>query len=217
MYAKDCFALGRGPARPAAMEYSLRSNCLATLYVGPSIHQSFAAYASALTVLDLAAGGRMLCRLHEAMCALQSPCLDHSLQARSVGHTGDALCREDNTITAFTLLDRGSGNEVVTGSVRYGVFVTANLSLLRVTYCSKSLQGQVLGEHGSIAGSCHQGCQLSPRSLCPHKPHSHTATLNMLDFRTTEKWVAPSAHACDMAKFCWLMLMSLCARTAAPG
>ena len=30
------------------------------------------------------------------------------------------MCREDNTLAAFTLLDRGSGNEIVTGSVRYG-------------------------------------------------------------------------------------------------
>ena len=37
-------------------------------------------------------------------------------------------------------------------------------------------------------------------SLCHHKPRSHTATLSVLDFRSANKWVPPSAHACNMAR-----------------
>ena len=65
------FALGRGPTEPAVMEYSQRSNCLVALYEGGDTNDDPAAFSAALTVLDLAAGGRMLCRLHNSMCALQ--------------------------------------------------------------------------------------------------------------------------------------------------
>ena len=37
------------------------------------------------------------------------------------------LRREDNSIAAFALLDGGSGNEVVTGSVRYGELMRPQL------------------------------------------------------------------------------------------
>lgn len=68
------------------MEYSLRSNCLVALYEGGNIYQDLAAYSTALTVLDLAAGGRMLCRLHDSMCALQ-PSAFCTLRVHSVSHT----------------------------------------------------------------------------------------------------------------------------------
>lgn len=55
------------------MEYSLRSNCLVARYVGGTLRQDPTEYSTALTVLDMAAGGRMLCRLHDSMCALQPP------------------------------------------------------------------------------------------------------------------------------------------------
>ena len=43
----------------------------------------------------------------------------------------------------------------------------------------------------SFAGRCQQNCTAWPRALCHHKPHSHTATLSVLDFRSAEKWVRP--------------------------
>ena len=57
------------------------------------------------------------------------------------------------------------------------------------------------------AGHCHQNCDLWPRSLCHHKPRSHTATLSVLDFRSAEKWARPSAHAAhDVGVVCCRVL-----------
>ena len=90
------------------------------LHVGRNIHQDHAVCSTALSVLDLAAGGRMLCRLHESMCALQPSASRMTCEWST--RSCDARRREDNTIAGFALLDRGSGNEVITGSVRYGVY-----------------------------------------------------------------------------------------------
>ena len=53
------------------------------------------------------------------------------------------LRREDNSIAAFALMDGGSGNEVVTGSVRYGEPLIAQpgpgngtTQLVQQRYCS---------------------------------------------------------------------------------
>lgn len=105
---------------PSSLEYSLRSDCLVALEQG-GVGEAGAAYASVITVLDLGAGGRRLCRLRDFMCALQLPLPPAWLVCASRLVTGALhLHREDNSIAAFALLDGGSGNEVVTGSVRYG-------------------------------------------------------------------------------------------------
>ena len=59
------------------MEYSLRSNCVVTLYgeqqAEAGEEPAPTAYDTAVTVLDVGAGGRMLCRLVDPMCALCNP------------------------------------------------------------------------------------------------------------------------------------------------
>ena len=57
----------------STMEYSLRSDCLVAMFEGEDLYEATARYTSVLTVLDLAAGGRMLCRLEDIMCALPPP------------------------------------------------------------------------------------------------------------------------------------------------
>lgn len=68
-FGPDIWHVRRGQPHllPSAMEYSLQSNCLVSLSEGGEIAQAPAAYASAVTVLDLAAGGRMLCRLGDML------------------------------------------------------------------------------------------------------------------------------------------------------
>ena len=57
---------------------------------------------------------------------------------------------------AFTLLDGGSGNEVVTGSVRYGEFAVHSLdSITAIASCGSTvMQCQAADKHGIIAGPC---------------------------------------------------------------
>lgn len=62
----------------SSMEYSLRSDCLVALEQG-GLGETAGAHASTITVLDLAAGGRRLCRLRDFMCALHPPCPLHGL------------------------------------------------------------------------------------------------------------------------------------------
>ena len=57
----------------SSIEYSLRSDCLVVLEQGWTGEAAGHAHASAITVLDLAAGGRRLCRLRDFMCALHPP------------------------------------------------------------------------------------------------------------------------------------------------
>ena len=54
-------------SKPKAMEYSMRSNCLVSLFEGGDIYQTPDGYISSVTVLDLAAGARMLCQLEDRM------------------------------------------------------------------------------------------------------------------------------------------------------
>ena len=62
----------RGELWPKTMKYSLRSNCLVALYESRDSDLPYpTSYSAAITVLDLAAGGRMLCHLGDFMCALQ--------------------------------------------------------------------------------------------------------------------------------------------------
>ena len=55
------------------------SDCLVALFEGEDLYEAPAWYTSVLTVLDLAAGGRMLCRMEDIMCALppRAPCAAH--------------------------------------------------------------------------------------------------------------------------------------------
>lgn len=103
------------------MEYSLQSNRLVALHEDTGT----APWYSAVTALDLAAGGRMLCRSSASVCALQptAPCAAHGCV--TAGYPRAALRREKYGIVAFTLLDGGSGNEVVTGCVRNGKSILA--------------------------------------------------------------------------------------------
>ena len=54
-------------SKPKALEYSTRSNCLVSLFEGGEILNHPGGYTSSVTVLDLAAGGRMLCQLEDVM------------------------------------------------------------------------------------------------------------------------------------------------------
>ena len=60
----------RDQPRPFAMEYSRQGQCLVALYENEQADE--AAWSSRVTVLDLAGGGRILCRLGDWMCALQT-------------------------------------------------------------------------------------------------------------------------------------------------
>ena len=118
----------RDQPRPFAMEYSRQGQCLVALYENEQADE--AAWSSRVTVLDLAAGGCILCRLGDWMCALPTLPLAHGgcaprqhILARgctTVGHLRAELRRGGFSSVACTLLDGGSGNEVVTGSVRNG-------------------------------------------------------------------------------------------------
>ena len=54
-------------SKPRVMEYSMRSNCLVSLFEGGEIINNPHGYTSSVTVLDLAAGGRMLCEVADIM------------------------------------------------------------------------------------------------------------------------------------------------------
>ena len=63
---------------PLAMQYSLHSNCLVTLDPGPSRWQqgqweNHLIYSGQINIVDLGAGGRVLCRATDPMCALPAP------------------------------------------------------------------------------------------------------------------------------------------------
>ena len=62
-----------------------------------------------------------------ARCQPLPPCAAHACV--TVTYLTAALRREGNILTAFTLPDGGSGNEVVTGSFRYGEFACLTPSL----------------------------------------------------------------------------------------
>ena len=69
------------------MEYSLRSNCLVTLFDEGDHFHDLAARSSALIVLDVAAGGRMLCRLcDDFMCVQQTLASCPAHWSVTVGH-----------------------------------------------------------------------------------------------------------------------------------
>ena len=61
----------RQQLHPTALEYSLRGDCLVALNENEKSNPYIGLHTSAITVFDLAAGGRMLCRLGDFMCALQ--------------------------------------------------------------------------------------------------------------------------------------------------
>lgn len=76
---------------PSAMAYAPQSKCLVALVEGTGLHAPIhntnmgaqahmSAWDSEIMVLDLAAGGRMLCRLggRQAECARQKPCSPRS-------------------------------------------------------------------------------------------------------------------------------------------
>ena len=97
------------------MEYSLQSNRLVALHEDTGA----APWYSAVTALDLAAGGRMLCRSSASVCALPpTPPSAQLVDALQQGYPRAALRREKYGLVAFTLPDGGSGNEVVAGCVR---------------------------------------------------------------------------------------------------
>ena len=64
------------------MEYSLQSKCLVTVHECGEVHEAPDAYDTTISVLDLAADGRMLCRLNDNRCALcnSNTCLAGELQ-----------------------------------------------------------------------------------------------------------------------------------------
>ena len=74
MHVTCLLACSENP-EPSAMEYSLQSNRLVALHED----MSTAPWYSAITVLDLAAGGRMLCRSSASVCALQPTAEDGSV------------------------------------------------------------------------------------------------------------------------------------------
>lgn len=98
---------------------------------------------------------------------------------------------------AFTLLDGGSGNEVVTGSVYAGEFTPHSLNFQhchKLTSSSMVVQCQARAELGMIiAGLCPEHCGAFQLSLCLHKPQN--CTLSMLDFRAAEQEVPPTLSA----------------------
>lgn len=63
----------RAQPQPVALQYCLKSQCLVALYEDGYVDEWSTRYTSALAVLDMAAGGRMLCRLGDRMCAMQTP------------------------------------------------------------------------------------------------------------------------------------------------
>lgn len=119
---------------PSALAYAPQSQCLVALVEGtrllapmqnPNVGAQgpMRAWNSELTVLDLAAGGRMLCRLadRQAECALHPLLYRAAWEWMTPRHPRAALRREDYAIAAVALLGGGSGSLAVTGSVRRGM------------------------------------------------------------------------------------------------
>lgn len=71
----------RAQPQPVALEYCMKSQCLVALYEDGYVDEWSTWYTSALAVLDLAAGGRIVCRLGDRMCAMQTPALVQGVRA----------------------------------------------------------------------------------------------------------------------------------------
>ena len=128
----------RGGCGPSAMQYSIQSNCLVALDSGRRRYhqqgpwQTLAelfnyTYHGQIIIVNLGAGDRVLCRVTDPMCALPARA-PAKLMGASRWLTCALHCAGETT--SFTLLDGGSGNEVITGSVRHGEFAVAWPDLL---------------------------------------------------------------------------------------
>ena len=109
---------------------------------------------------------------------------------------------------ACTLLDGGSGTELVTGSVADGELNLGSLSShhsREPAVAATMACFNALSVHGMVAGWC-KVCQ-SDSPLCEHKSQGSPATLSVIDFRSPMKWVRPSADAHDMVS--WLLVYAV--------
>ena len=97
----------------------MRSYCLVSLFEGGDAIENPDGYASSITVHDLAAGAAC-CASSKTSCAHCCTLPHAQLTCASQQVTPCAALRRGNSIAAYTLLDRGSGTEAVTGSVCYG-------------------------------------------------------------------------------------------------